>query len=186
MGSGEKVSFSELTGAQAAQLLRELANGLEGLPAEGEPRFSLDSAALSKCKISLKKESSGYELKIKVKHLDMADPPEDADKPEKTEPVEDDEPSDYKKIKKQMGKQFKRIIENLLIGVLPDDDVVHSFLNDSRRMTAFPQYGQEYYPVFETACDQFREAFEKRDPEACKNAYQALSRIKKECHERYK
>ncbi|GBC59628.1 hypothetical protein DENIS_0567 [Desulfonema ishimotonii] len=181
--SGGKISYSGLTGAQLARFFRDMADTPEGKTSRTSPEFNFDPGNFRKLKIGLKKEPDGFSLKIRAKQ-----PREAACGTAQAETGTGEEAGDFKynTLKKRMKSRFKTICESLANNTLPGEAVVTAFLRDSRLMTAWPDYGDEYYEAYDQACTAFREAFESKNLEACKTTCQELSRLKKECHDRYK
>ncbi len=140
-----------------------------------------DPENFQKLEMGIKKGEEGFSLKVKMKisHEDRAEKESPAVSGKK-------EKSRYKKIKKRMKASFKEISECMEKGTLPEEELVTSFLQDSRLMTSFSEYGAEFFTEYDKICAEFRRAFENRDMQACKTAYNELSRLKDDCHKRYK
>ena len=185
--SGSKYFFDGLDEAALARFFREMADRLEGAAPDGPGTFGADPGDFFKLKLSLKREPGGYAVKMKAKPYDAAKaaampPAAGAETPTGT-----DAPKiKYKTLKKRMKGQFKAISESLAAGTPPPAAVAEAFLADSRRMIAYPGYGDEYYDEYDSFCVAFREALEREDPEGCRTAVRELDRLKKECHDRYK
>lgn len=185
--SGTKHVFDGLDEAALARFFREMADRLEGATPEGPETFGVDPGDFFKLKLSLKREADGYAVKMKAKPYD-ATRATGASVPVGTEdPAGTDAPKvKYKSLKKRMKGQFKTIAESLVVGVLPPAAVAEAFLADSRRMTAYPGYGDEFYAEYDSFRVAFRDALEREDMEGCRSVVRELDRIKKECHDRYK
>lgn len=185
--SSERIYHEGLTTAQVAGFIRVLADRLEGIvPDEADPDLdevsTPDPGEFKKLKISVKRDLAGFTLKYKSKTLykrtDLNE--------EEAEAPEDEEPITYKKLKKRMKESFKSMMESLMAEALPADAAVMSFLQDSKLMLSFPEKGGEYYDDYDVACTSFAGAFESGNLDACKSAINALDRLRKECHSRYK
>ncbi|MEZ4524636.1 MAG: GAK system XXXCH domain-containing protein [Desulfobacterales bacterium] len=140
-----------------------------------------DPENFQKLEMGIKKGGEGFSLKVKIKISSESE----EEKEEKSESGKK-EKSRYKKTKKRMKSTFKEISESLENDTLPDESAVTSFLQDSRLMTSFSEYGAEFFPEYDKACEKFRKAFEDKEMEACKTAYSELNRLRKDCHKRYK
>lgn len=186
--SGTKQFFSGLDEAGLARFFREMADRLEGKEPVNGTEFGVDPGDFYKLKVGLKRDLDGYGIKVKVKPWQPRDLFGDPapDRPETDEPPVAAGLPKYKSLKKRMKGQFKHIYDRLLNDALPETDVVSAFLADSRLMTAYPGYGDEYYAEYDAARAVFQDAFEREDLAACKSAAQELNRLKKECHARYK
>ena len=176
--------------AEAADWLRDLADGLENpsdIPVEDGRTAPAD---FTKLKIGLKR--AGARVKIRAKFKGGTALQETAS-PEQTEAVEpgdendgDGAKADYKRLKKAMKKSFKTLKDHLEADDLPPADAVSAFLTESEQMIRFPGFGDEFYEAYREACFRFREAHRTADLAACKNACDELERLKSDCHDRYK
>lgn len=180
----KKQTFSGMTLSEVAGLLREVADRLDGAPPAETARVTLPVEAFRKFKLGITQDSGGYAVKLKLK----VPAPQGAGPDAETLPENagDDVRPKYKHLKKRMKKSFKTVTDSLLADALPPADVVADFLKQSEEMIAWPGYGDEYYDAYDAACRRLRSAFEADDVDACKAAGQALNRLKKECHDRYK
>lgn len=140
-----------------------------------------DPENFQKLEMGIKKGEQGFSLKVKMKIS-----PESGEENEEQSESGKKEKSRYKKIKKRMKSSFKEISESLEDDKLPDESAVTSFLQGSRLMTSFSEYGAEFFTEYDKICAEFRRAFENREIQGCKTAYSQLSRLKEDCHKRYK
>jgi XXXCH domain-containing protein len=185
--SGDKRYFEDLTKAQLAEFFRGLADQLAGQGPEEDAApvdgvSPPDPGEFKKLKLSVKRDLGGFSIKWKSKALY---------KPVEAEADMDAAPADegeikYKKLKKRMKESFKMITESLMSDVMPGEAVVTAFLQDSKRMTSFPEKGAEFYNEYDKACMDFARAFEAKNLTACKSAATILNQLKKDCHSRYK
>ena len=162
--------------------LRELADALEQGGGDGEFESVAD---FYKLKLSAKDEFGQLSVKMKVK-------PPKACKTAQTGPVETEDPSGsesgkprYKSLKKRMKTSFKIILRMLHDGQTPPAEAVASFLADAERMTSFPGKGEEFYPDFTRACQEFSEAFDSGDLRRMGAMAEELAHQKARCHAMY-
>ncbi|MEE4356211.1 MAG: GAK system XXXCH domain-containing protein [Desulfococcaceae bacterium] len=179
MGSGEKISYQELDRQDLAGFFREIADKLEGREDNGQISFSFDD--FRKLKVGIKKDADGFSMKIKMKSYSSSE-----SEKQLGEQAEKTKKNRYKEIKKRMKKSFKGMNESLIMDILPSESLATSFLQDSKLMISYNEYGAEHYPEYDKICSDFRKAFENKDTEGCKSAYLELNRLKKECHKRHK
>ena len=125
-----------------------------------------------KIKASLKKKPENYHLEVKVVSEDQ----------EETE----DEDLSYKKLKKRMEAYFEEMGNSLQEDYFPSREIVYVFLTDSKTMTSFGGYGDEYYEEFLQTCENLRMAFEDKDLQAMKSHHNRLVELKDACHHRHK
>ena len=92
----------------------------------------------------------------------------------------------YGSLKKRMKTYFKAIGQAGTAGAMPADELISTFLADSRSMVSYPGKGDEFYPAYMDACEALQQAFDQKDPTALHDACRALARCMAECHARYK
>jgi XXXCH domain-containing protein len=85
-----------------------------------------------------------------------------------------------------MSKSFKDFLKALDDGRLPTLDSVASWCEDAALMVTLLDEGKEHFHSFQGKCQELLESVEKRHLEAAKAAAEALNRMRKECHSRYK
>ena len=71
-------------------------------------------------------------------------------------------------------------------GRLPTLDSVASWCEDAELMVTLLDQGKEHFHSFQAKCQELLQSVEKRHLEAAKAAAEALNRMRKECHYRYK
>jgi len=186
-GKGRKIQ-RVLSAKEAAALLRSIADELEG-PHEGpwgEEAF-VDIQRLRKLRIGFKRdrEDGQISVKVRVRHFSEAEEPL-AHAPEASPSGGPAVNEDFKGLKNKMKSSFKEIFKSLANGSFPSEGAVESFLEDSRKMVAYPGRGEEHYDEFQRLCEGLRGAFEKRELAACQGFCHDLNRIKTECHSDHK
>jgi XXXCH domain-containing protein len=92
----------------------------------------------------------------------------------------------YKDLKKRMKKSFKAIKESVSDSRLPERSDLVSFLNDSEQMVSYPGYGDAYYSEYQKACQALEDAAGRLDFATFKHQLEAVNKLQKECHNRYK
>ncbi len=156
-----------------AGFLRLLADSIEKGDSE-LPKYKIPLEDFQKLKVGIKKRGELYKLKFKVSY------PEG-----ETDTL--DEELEYSNLKKRMKVYFKEIKKALDRDILPSSEIVAVFLEDSRRMTGFTGgMGEEFYERYLAACDTLEYAYELRDINALKSAWQELNNQKEACHNKYK
>lgn len=91
-----------------------------------------------------------------------------------------------KTLKKRMSKSFKDMLKAMDDGRLPSLDLVASWCKDGDQMVTLLNRGKEHFHSFQGRCSELLEAVEQRQMEAARAAAEALNRMRKECHSRYK
>lgn len=91
-----------------------------------------------------------------------------------------------KSLKKRMAKSFKAMLKTLDDGQLPSWDLVASWHKDAKLMVTLLDRGKEHFRSFQSRCQELLESVQERRLEAAKAAAEALNRMRKECHSRYK
>lgn len=185
--SEDKIHLAGLTRLQLAEFFRTLAERLSTPAADeggtaAETVSAPDPGDFRKLKISVRRELDGFVLKWKAKAGEGAA----GGGASGAEPAAEEGEVRYKSLKKRMKADFKAITESLGADLLPGEATVAAFLEDSRRMTTFPDKGAPCYGDYEKACREFERAFAAGDLPACKAAGAALGQLKKDCHGRYK
>ncbi|MGE0085597.1 MAG: GAK system XXXCH domain-containing protein [Desulfococcaceae bacterium] len=169
--SGETASAAE-DSTETEEVSEEVSGKIIMIP-------NFDPENFQKLEMGIKKEEDGFSLKMKTSHA----PKEEAEiSPESGKK----EKSRYKKTKKRMKEIFEEISDCLERNILPEEVIVASFLQDSRLMISFSEYGVQSFPEYDKVCTEFRKAFENKDIEACKTLCKELNSLRKDCHKRYK
>ncbi|HTY25030.1 MAG TPA: GAK system XXXCH domain-containing protein [Desulfomonilaceae bacterium] len=91
-----------------------------------------------------------------------------------------------KKIKKRMSNSFKDMLKAMDDGRLPRVDLVASWCEDGDLMVTLLERGEEHFHSFRGKCSELLEAVEQGHLGAARAAAEALNRMRKECHSRYK
>jgi XXXCH domain-containing protein len=91
-----------------------------------------------------------------------------------------------KTLKKRMAKSFKTLLKTMDDGRLPTLDVVASWCEDADLMKTLLDRGNEHFDSFQGKCHELLESVKERRIESARAAAEALNRMRKECHSRYK
>ena len=120
--------------------IMNLAAALKGDASDSEQVAELSESLdqFEKISMDIKKNDEDVTIKLKVEKIK---PPKDDDADEKERPK-------YKKLKKDMKKTFKAIGDCLDEKRLPEEDLVGQFFDQSERMTAYPDKGEEFYEEY--------------------------------------
>lgn len=94
--------------------------------------------------------------------------------------------TDVKTLKKRMAKSFKNLMNELNDDQLPKLDLVSSWCQDADLMMTLLDRGKEHFHSFQGKCHELLESVEERRIESARAAAEALNRMRKECHSRYK
>ncbi len=136
------------------------------------PEYDIPLRNYRKIKASLKKKPEAYYLEVKVISEDQEEP--------------EDEDINYKKLKKRMEAYFEEMAHSLQEEHLPSREIVYVFLTDSKTMTSYSGYGDEYYEDFLQLCERLRMAFEEEDLQAMREYHSQLVQLREDCHARHK
>jgi len=167
-----------LTRAEAADLLRKLADTLEQ-DSDDLAEYGISLAELVKFKVKIDLgQNDALEVKFTGKGLKVCG----AEDPCGSGVVCES----YSKLKKRMQIYFKAIRESVARGEMPSREIVSVFLSDSERMISYHGYGDEFYPAYAEICERLRLSFEQEDQAAIAAAVEELVQSKKSCHDRYK
>jgi XXXCH domain-containing protein len=180
MGSTESKTQDVLPLEELPGFFKDLAKRLEQARANQEHESENNLSNFSKIRIRIKRDENRADVKMKVKW----DLPERAEE----EPSSEGAPKKikYKTLKKRMDKSFKTIWKSLEEGVIPQIEIVQSYLEDAAHMATYPDKGTPFYDNFEKACSDFSEAIKNDDIKLAIKAYEAMKALKEACHDRYK
>lgn len=92
----------------------------------------------------------------------------------------------YKNLKKRMKATFKELIIAAKGQTLPTQEVISSFIADSRLMTQYRGKGEPHYATYEQAVLELEEAFAAKDARAYAAAVERLNDLKTACHAEFK
>ena len=168
----------QLSRAEAAELLRKLADTLEDESDDlGEYGISLAELVKFKIKVDLGQDDT-LEVKFTGKGLKVCG----AEDPCGSGVVCES----YSKLKKRMQVYFKAIRESVSKAEMPSREIVSVFLSDSEKMVSYRGYGDEFYPAYALLCDRLRTACDSENLAQVAAVVEELSQAKKSCHDRYK
>lgn len=161
--------------------LRNLADAIEK-GADGENAYLSVIEGFQRLKMSIKNEFGQTCIKVKAKAPKLAENLSEASG-ETDETVE--VKPDYKKLKKRMKSAFKIIFKMVHDGQIPQEEATRQFIADSRLMVTYEGYGDEYYPEYSAAVDDFEKIYEAGDIDKLHDACDSLNSIKAHCHSKY-
>ena len=84
-----------------------------------------------------------------------------------------------------MKQTFKSIGQALAAGQLPPVVEAQSFIADSRLMVEYRGKGDDFYEAYRDQTLAFETALDAADLDGLRAAYEALARIKRDCHSRH-
>jgi len=193
---GKAQKKDKFTPQEAAEYLRQLADDLEaGIIVLDEDELDINGEVKLKQSLKMKEDKSSLKFKLKVTFVPPK--PESEATPAgvantasaavvEASAAEDENLPSYKKLKKNMAKQFKEIRDALEAGSMPGEELAASFCENCRLMTIHPGKGDPYYPHFRSATQSFKFAVEAGDLEDAKAAVEELKQLKTDCHDRFK
>lgn len=170
---------------EAAAFLRSLASGLEqGSLHLGDESF--EWSEIKKVKFTFKHLNDKVLIKTSLKkepatHVEMEFAQDEPDDAPAAKPG-----ISYKKLKKRMKKSFALIQDDVQAYRFPLRRDFDSFAGDCVLMTEFPEYGEEYYPEFLEKLKLLTGSYSSRDMSGFSRAFSEITRLMKECHDRYK
>lgn len=198
--SKRKVQFI-LAGGEVGAFFRKLGDAMElGTLQVGDTSLLLED--YQSLGLSVKEESPGFRVKIKIKYAGTDDE-STGDAAEDDETVENGEllvrdPDEefeslatrprpkYKTLKKRMKEQFKTIRQAVDSGGLPGKDVAYAFVRASELMVTYQGKGDPIYAEYTKLVQDFLAALEDRDFERVRGAVHALGEREEACHDTYK
>lgn len=157
--------------------LREMADAIEQ---GGTERFECVDD-LRKFKLEGKVEFGQMKIKGKFKSDKECASEEITREGESTAPAK----PKYKDLKKRMRSSFKLLLKTIHDGVMPPEEAVVSFLEDSELMVSYPGYGDEFYASYTEACEAFKAAYEAKDLDKMHETIDVLIHEKSRCHAKY-
>jgi len=170
---------------QVAGFLRALADELEGRCDSCLQQYGIDLHDFNRIKLGLEKGETGeLFLKIKVKERGFRRPA--AKKKPGRRSADDPGGQEYRILKKRLKAGFAALGKALKSEELPESLLFRSFFEDSRQMTAWPGFGDEYYRAYEELYRKFELAWKAKDRQQLQRTYAELAGCMKTCHERYK
>ena len=92
----------------------------------------------------------------------------------------------YRPLKKRLKRSFKKLKERVEKNELPPRDIIENFMAEAAVMVSYPGFGDEHYQDFKEACAALRKASEAGDFALFSEKLSNISRLKKECHGRFK
>ena len=179
---GGKAKKRVMSSAEAAALLRELADKLEqGTLAVGNLEASPDRDVTVKVSGKAKDGSASLALKFKWESAAAETAPQG-----EVAPATAKKPS-YKSIKKRLSSTFKKIRADLQAGRVPDADLAALFDEDADLMLLHPKKGEwEDIKAFRDLSAEFAAAVKAGDADAVARHVEALRAAEKSCHKKYK
>lgn len=163
---------------EAASFLREIADSMEqGNIAVDNNNVQVNPFHHISLSYKQDTEKNNFSLKLKYKGRDK-----------KQTYVQPSEVAveKYKHLKERMKTQFKSIQEALDTGILPEPKLLTDFVEDSKQMCQYKDKGDEYYPRYLKAVNNFEKAAGQEELLSLQAALQSLDNLKQECHELYK
>jgi XXXCH domain-containing protein len=170
-----------LSREELGQYLHTLADAVQNAAGMHDHRLALLQTAFEKLELKCKRETNGFGITLKLK-ADSREIP-----PKKKTPAASARPSgSYKALKKEMQATFKQLGLKIAQNQIPDGQLLHTFQKEVIEMIGFPDRGEPHYDAFEAACRRLVEACQNNQMDEMRQAFEALKKMKKDCHARYK
>lgn len=166
---------------ELGQYLHTLANAVQNAAEVHDHRLALLQTAFEKLELKCKRETNGFGLTLKLKAESGG-----IQSKGKTAAASARPAGSYKALKKEMQTTFKQIGRMIVENRIPGDPLILAFQKEVRAMTRFPDRGEPHYNAFEAGCRHLVAACRGNRIEDVRRAFEALSRMKKDCHTRYK
>ena len=166
---------------ELGRYLHTLADAIQNKDAGNDPPLALLQSTFNKLEFKCKRETERFDIKLKLKT--------DA---KETRPMEDAGAASaiasegYKALKKRMQATFKAVGRAVRENRVPSQQVVQTFQQDVTAMIRFPDRGEPHYDAFEALCQRLADACRQHRIEDIRQAFEALNKMKKDCHARYK
>jgi XXXCH domain-containing protein len=165
---------------QAAAFLRLLAAELEGTTSSELNEAGIRLHDFNKMKVRLiKREGGKLALTIKVKN-------QNGKGPEGTAEFTDVVAQDYRPFKQEIKATFAQLRECASQATLPPSELLSQFMAQSKRLIAFPGFGDPYYHDYWRACQDMEQAVKEGSAPAFQEKMATIATLKKACHHRFK
>ncbi len=170
-----------LSREELGDYLHTLADAVQNAVEVHDQRLALLQTAFEKLELKCKRETKGYGLTLKLKADSRGLPSNKKTPPASTHPA-----GSYRTLKKEMQTTFKQIGAKITANQIPDAPLIRTFQKEIRAMVRYPNRGEPHYNAFEAACRRLVGACQGSQIDDMRQAYEALKRMKKDCHARYK
>lgn len=166
---------------ELSRYLHTLADAIQNKDVGYDPPLALLQSTFNKLEFKCKRETERFDIKLKLKtDAKETRPMEDAGTASATSS------EGYKTLKKRMQATFKEVGRAVRENRVPSQQVVQTFLQDVTAMIGFPDRGEPHYEAFEALCQSLAEACRQNRIEDIRQTFEALNKMKKDCHARYK
>jgi len=170
-----------LSREELGRYLHRLADAVQNAETVHAPPLTMLRNDFDKLELKCKREAEHFAVKLKLKtDAKEARPIENVD----ASPVI--APEAYKTLKKRMQATLKEVGRAVSENRVPSEHVIDTFQKDVSAMIRFPDRGEPHYEAFETLGQRLAEACERNRIEDIRQAFEALNKMKKDCHTRYK
>jgi XXXCH domain-containing protein len=166
---------------ELGQYLHTLADAVQNAAEMDDQRLALLQTAFEKLELKCKRETNGFGLTLKLK-AELGGTPVK----EKTRVASVGPSGSYKALKKEMQTTFKQIGAKITTNQIPNAPLIRTFQKEIRAMVRYPDRGEPHYEAFEAACRRLVSACQGNQMDEMRQAFEALKRMKKDCHARYK
>jgi XXXCH domain-containing protein len=175
-----------LTGPEAADFLRRLADGLEkNKLMVGDTAVDMRLSIQIEESLDVKGNQVAYDLKV-IHRNNAESEPAEAPAPEEAPVKQKDIEPSLKKLKKRMAKSFKAVLDVLQEGELPRLDQVGAFCADADIMISVMDKAQENFPAFKAKCRDLLGAVEHGNLDNAIDTAGDINQMRRDCHAKYK
>lgn len=161
--------------------LHTLADAVRNPQAVHDRKLAMLQDGFDKLELKCRRNAEKFEIKLKLKTDARGTPPMG-----EAHVSPPGAPEAYKALKKRMQATFKDLGAALSENRLPSEPLIHAFREEVLQMIRYPDRGEPHYEAFEAACRKLTEACRRNRIEEARQAYEALIKMKKDCHTRYK
>ncbi|MCB2170101.1 MAG: GAK system XXXCH domain-containing protein [Deltaproteobacteria bacterium] len=170
-----------LSREELGDYLHTLADAVQNAVEVHDQRLAILQTAFEKLELKCKRETKGFGLTLKLKADSRGLSSKGKTPPATTHPA-----GSYRALKKEMQTTFKQIGAKITANQIPDAPLIRTFQKEIRAMVRYPDRGEPHYEAFEAACRRLVGACQNNRMDDMRQAYEALKRMKKDCHARYK
>jgi XXXCH domain-containing protein len=170
-----------LSRQELGYFLHTVANAVQRSGEIQDAELALLQTDFAKLELKCRPEADGITIKLKFKTDARREPLQEGLRGSLPDPS-----GDYKALKKRMQATFKRLGVTIANNRIPDDPLIHTFQTEVLEMIRYPDRGEPHYDAFAAACRRLVEACQSNRMDIVRPAFEALGRMKKDCHTRYK
>lgn len=170
-----------LSREELSHYLHTLADVLLSTEAVDDHPLTLLQSSFDKLEFKCKREAQRFEIKLKIKTDVQGTPLMEEVRASPSGP-----PGAYKALKKRMQATLKEVGRAVSENRVPSEHVIDTFQKDVSAMIRFPDRGEPHYEAFGALGQRLAKACGQNRIEDIRQVFEALNKMKKDCHARYK